>query len=83
MLLLPRKDQESVVSMRFAVGLYIDLVRQGRVTFRTLYMTHPTDYVCEPEGVLTDAEVQKVSIVLRRVPSVHEGLIGKYTWQEE
>jgi hypothetical protein len=69
--------------MGFAVGLYVGRTRQGGIAFRTLYMTHPTDYVCEPEGVLTHAEVEKVSLVLRRLPSVHEGLIGKYTWQEE
>lgn len=69
--------------MRFTVGLYVGPTRQGRLAFRTLYMTHPTDYVCEPEGTLTQAEVQKVGLVLRRVPSVHEGRIGKYIWQEE
>jgi hypothetical protein len=69
--------------MGFTVGLFLNLIRQGGVAFRTLYLTYPTDYVCEPEGILTHAEVEKVSLVLRQLPSVHEGLIGKYTWQEE
>jgi hypothetical protein len=69
--------------MEFRIGLYVDLTRQGGVAFRTLYMTHSADYVCDPEGVLTHAEVEKVSLVLRRVPSVREGRIGKYIWQEE
>jgi hypothetical protein len=69
--------------MGFTVGLFVDLIRQGGVAFRTVYLANPTDYVCEPEGILTHAEVEKVSLVLRRLPSVHEGRIGKYTWQEE
>ena len=69
--------------MGFRVGLYAGLIRQGGVAFRNVYITQPTDYVCEPEGILTHAEVEKLSLVLRRVPSVHEGLIDKYTWQEE
>ena len=69
--------------MGFTVGLYVGLSRQGEVVFRTLYMTNATDYVCEPEGTLTHAEVENVSLVLRRIPSVHEGRIGKYTWHEE
>jgi hypothetical protein len=69
--------------MGFTVGLYVNLIREGGVAFRTVYLTQPTDYVCEPEGMLTHAAVEKVSLVLRRLSSVHEGLIGKYTWQEE
>ena len=38
--------------MGFTVGLYVGLIRQGRIAFRNLYTTHPTDYACEPEGVL-------------------------------
>jgi hypothetical protein len=69
--------------MSFSVGLYRDFARKGGITFRTVPASHPSDYDCEPEGVLTHAEVEKVSLVLRRLPSVHEGVIGKYLWQEE
>ncbi len=44
--------------MSISVGLYRDVVRQGGTTFRTVRASHPFDYECKPEGVLSDCHLE-------------------------
>jgi len=39
--------------MSFSVDLYRDFARQDETTFRTVPASHPSDYDCKPEGVLS------------------------------
>jgi len=47
--------------MSISVGLYRDLVHQGEPAFSTVPASHPSDYECKPEGVLSycHLEVEK------------------------
>jgi hypothetical protein len=69
--------------MSFAVGLYRDFARQGRITFRTLPSTQSSDYVSKPEGVLSHDQAEHVSRQLLRTPVICRGVIGKYVWRQE
>ena len=55
--------------MSFSVGLYRDFARKGGITFSTVPATHPSDYDCKPEGVLSHDQAEHVSWQLRRTPS--------------
>ena len=39
--------------MSFSVDLYRDFASQNETTFRTVPASHPSDYDCKPEGVLS------------------------------
>ena len=69
--------------MSFSVGLYRDFVRKGGITFRTVPASHPFDYACKPEGVLSHDQAEHVSWQLRRRPVVCQGAVGKYVWRQE
>jgi hypothetical protein len=69
--------------MSFSVGLYRDFARKGAITFRTVPASHPSDYDCKPEGVLSHDQAEHVSWQLRRTPAVCQGAVGKYIWRQE
>ena len=69
--------------MSFAVGLYHDLVRKGRVKFRTVPATHSFDYVSKPDGILSQDEAEYVSRQLLRTPVICRGVVGEYVWRQE
>jgi len=69
--------------MSFSVGLYRDFARKGGITFRTVPASHPSDYDCKPEGVLSHDQAEHVSWQLRRTPTVCQGAVGKYVWRQE
>jgi anti-anti-sigma factor len=50
--------------MSFSVGLYHDFARKGGVIFRTLPSTQSSDYVSKPDGILSQAEAEHVSMQL-------------------
>jgi hypothetical protein len=45
--------------------------------------SHPSDYDCKPEGVLSHDQAEHVSWQLRRTPTVCQGAVGKYVWRQE
>jgi hypothetical protein len=69
--------------MSFSVGLYRDFARKGGITFSTVPASHPSDYDCKPEGVLSHDQAEHVSWQLRRTPTVCQGAVGKYVWRQE
>ncbi len=69
--------------MSFAVGLYHDFARKGGVTFRTLPSTQSSDYVSKPDGLLSQAEAEHVSMQLLRTPVICRGVVGNYVWRQE
>jgi hypothetical protein len=69
--------------MSFSVGLYRDFTRKGGIRFRTVPARHPSDYDCEPQGVLSHDQAEHVSWQLRRTPTVCQGAVGKYVWRHE
>ena len=69
--------------MSYTIGLYEGSTQQGKIELDTLFVMEPADYTCEPRGALTDAEVRQIAKVLRRVPDIHAGVVGRYDWREE
>ena len=69
--------------MSFSVGLYRDFARKGGITFSTMPVTQSSDYVSEPEGVLSHDQAEHVSWQLRRTPLICQGVVGKYVWRQE
>ena len=65
------------------VGLYHDSTRHGGVEFDTVFVMVPTDYTCEPKGIVTHDEVTQIAKVLRREAGTHAGMAGRYDWREE
>jgi hypothetical protein len=69
--------------MSFSVGLYRDFARKGGITFSTLPARHPSDYVSNPENILSGDEAEHVSWQLRRTPVICQGAVGEYVWRHE
>jgi hypothetical protein len=69
--------------MTFSVGLYRDFARKGGITFHAVPATQSSDYVSQPEGVLSHDQAEHVSWQLRRRPVVHQGAVGPYVWRRE
>ena len=69
------------MSFRFPVGLYLDTARQGQITFHNFFVRKPSDYTCEPLGLLAYDEATDLLRQIRRAPSSVVGLIGKFMWQ--
>jgi len=69
--------------MPFRVSLFLGRKRIGTVTFRSLLVTDPSQYVCEPPGVLSFDRVVRLSEQMRRLPAVPGGVVGDYEWREE
>jgi hypothetical protein len=69
------------MSFSYAVGLYSGPTRQGQITFNSLFVTKPSDYICVPEGLLVQDEAKNLLRQIRRAPLSHEGMIGKFAWR--
>jgi len=69
------------MTFRFPVNLYLGTTRQGKITFRSLAVTEPSDYLCEPEGLLVYDEAKDLLRQIRRAPLSAEGVIGEFAWQ--
>ena len=69
------------MSFRFPVALYLDSVRQGLVTFHSLFVTKVSDYACEPDGLLVYDEAKNLLRQIRQAPLSQEGTIGKFAWR--
>jgi hypothetical protein len=54
--------------------------RQGQITFRNFHVQQPSDYTCEPEGLLVLNDAKELFNQLRQAPLSDKGRIGKYTW---
>jgi hypothetical protein len=66
---------------RFPVGLYSGTTRQGKITFQSLVVKEPSDYICEPDGLLVYEEAKSLLHQLRRSPLSEVGEIGKFVWR--
>jgi anti-sigma B factor antagonist len=44
--------------MSISVGSYRNFAHQDETTFRTVPASHPPDYECEPEGILSDCDLE-------------------------
>ena len=62
------------------VGLYRGFNRLGKITFHTLFVEQPSDYTCEPQGILADDEARDLLRQVRQTPLSCQGVIGKYAW---
>jgi hypothetical protein len=67
----------------FRANLFLGDKRAGTVTFRSLLVTDPSHYVCEPADVLSFDQVVQLSQQMRHLPAVPGGAIGRYQWREE
>ena len=65
----------------FPVGLYFDATRQGQITFHNVLVNKPSDFTCEPEGLLVYDEAKNLLRQIRRSPLTVAGEIGKFAWQ--
>jgi len=66
---------------RFPVELYCGTSRQGRITFQNSVVREPSDFICEPEGLLVYEEAKSLLRLLRRSPLSEIGEIGKFVWR--
>lgn len=71
------------MDVSYRIGLYHGSTRYGELELDSLFVFGPADYLCEPEGVVTDDEVGKIAKRLRREPTIHAGVIGRFEWREE
>jgi hypothetical protein len=62
------------------VTLYCGSARQGRITFRNLFVRETSDYTCEPEGILGPDEAKALFRQIRQAPLSEEGVIGEFAW---
>jgi len=69
------------MSFSFPVGLYLNAARQGQITFHNFLVKQPSDYICEPEGLLVYDEAKNLLRQIRRAPLSEAGVIGKFVWQ--
>ena len=69
------------MSFRFPVRLYLDAARQGQITFHSFLVNEPSDFTCEPEGLLIYDEAKNLLRQIRRSPLTVAGQIGKFVWQ--
>ena len=47
------------MSFRFPVRLYLDAARQGQITFHNFLVKEPSDFTCEPAGLLVFDEAKR------------------------
>ena len=66
---------------RFPVRLYLDAARQGQITFHNVLVKEPSDFTCEPVGLLVYDEAKDLLRQIRRAPLSETGVIGKFVWQ--
>lgn len=69
------------MSFRFPVGLYFGTTRQGQITFHNVLVEEPSDFTCEPVGLLVYDEAKNLLRQIRRAPMSEAGKIGKFVWQ--
>jgi hypothetical protein len=69
------------MNFRFPVGLYFGTTRQGQITFHNFLVKEPSDFTCEPVGLLVYNEARDLLRQIRRAPLSEAGVIGKFTWQ--
>ena len=69
------------MNFRFPVRLYLDAARQGQVTFHNFLVKEPSDFTCEPVGLLVYNEARDLLRQIRRAPLSHDGVIGKFAWR--
>ena len=69
------------MSFCFPVRLYLDATRQGQITFHNFLVKEPSDFTCEPVGLLVYDEAKDLLRQIRRAPLSEAGLIGKFVWQ--
>jgi len=69
------------MKFRFPVRLYLDATRQGQVTFHNVLVKQPSDFTCDPVGILVYDEARDLMRQIRRTPMAEAGVIGKFAWQ--
>jgi hypothetical protein len=69
------------MNFRFPVGLYFGTARQGQITFHNFLVKKPSDFTCEPEGLLLYDEAKSLLRQIRQAPLSVAGEIGKFAWQ--
>ena len=69
------------MKFRFPVGFYFGSTRKGQVTFHNFLVTKPSDFTCEPEGLLLYDEAKNLLRQIRQAPLTVAGEIGKFVWQ--
>ena len=69
------------MNFSFPVGLYVGTARQGQITFHSFLVNEPSDFTCEPEGLLVYDEAKNLLRQIRRSPLSVAGAIGKFVWQ--
>ena len=69
------------MNFRFPVRLYLDAIRQGQVTFHNAHVKEPSDFTCEPLGLLVYDEARDLLKQIRRAPLSEAGVIGKFVWR--
>ena len=67
-----------------AIKLRLDLGSRpaGAVVFRSLLLLKPDDCRCEPDGILTQEEIEALAGQLSHLPAIYSGVVGKYRWEE-
>jgi hypothetical protein len=43
-----------------------------------MFVMVPTDYTCEPKGIVTHDEVTQIAKVLRRAPDIETGMVAEF-----
>ena len=69
------------MNFRFPVRLYLDAARQGQITFHNVLVKEPSDFTCEPVGLLVYNEARDLLRQIRRAPLSEAGVIGKFIWR--
>jgi hypothetical protein len=54
----------------------------GSCVFKDLVRKEQGSYHCDPQGLLTIEEISILRDSLLRLPAIHEGTVGRYTWKE-
>ena len=70
--------------MAIQVSLYHGEKKAGTVAFRSLLLTKPDDYTCDPTGILDAPQLQALAAKLCRLPAIRFGTVRrKSRWQED
>ena len=67
--------------LQLSSWIIFDANRQGQITFHSFLVKEPSDFICEPEGLLVYDEAKNLLRQIRRSPLSVTGEIGKFVWQ--